>query len=203
MNYSSLQTDIATYLHRTDLTADIAGFIERAEAFLFRELVLTDLETSASGTTSGGVITLPADFGNVRRLTVTSYGIERNLDYKSPHDNNTCQGDAPASYSFEGGALRLFPDAGTGYPYTLYYTPILTALSVVAPTNWLTTNAPDLYLYACALEGAKHIKDSEEIESLSAMLPAILTSVQSFSRRRGLPTNGSLRVMPPGVMGRR
>lgn len=203
MNYDSLKADIASYLSRTDLTADIPGFIERAEAFLFRELVLSDLETSTSGTTSGGVITLPADFGEVRRLTVTSYGLERTLDYKTPHDNHTGDGRAPTSYSFEGGALRLFPEAGTGYPYVLYYTPKLTALSATNTTNWLTTNAPDLYLYACALEGAKHVKDDEEIARCSGMLPALLSSVQAYSRRKGVPSLGGLRVQPRGVIGPR
>ena len=127
MNYSSLKTGVAVYLNRTDLTPYLPDFIERAEAFLQREIYASDTETSISGTTSGGVIALPADFGELRRLTVTSYGVERDLDYKSPTYNATGSGALPDAYAFEGGAIRLFPEAGTGYPYTVYYRPKLAA----------------------------------------------------------------------------
>lgn len=203
MNYSSLKTDVAGYLNRTDLAAYIPGFIERAEAFLQREIYPADTETSESGTTSGGVISLPVDFGELRRLTVTSYGVERTLEYKTPDYNDTGDGFAPDGYAFEGGAIRLFPEAGTGYPYTIYYRPKLAALSDSAPTNWLTSIAPDLYLYASALEGAKHTKNSEEVATLSGMLPALLDSVRGYIKRRAMPTLGSLRMRPNGVIGGR
>ena len=54
MNYDELKTDVAAYLHRTDLTDKLAGFIERAESYLFRELAIKELEVSVSGTTTGG-----------------------------------------------------------------------------------------------------------------------------------------------------
>ena len=203
MNYSSLKTGVAGYLNRTDLSAFIPDFIERAEAFLQREIYASDTETSISGTTSGGVIALPADFGELRRLTVTSHGVERDLDYKSPTYNATGSGALPDSYAFEGGAIRLFPEAGTGYPYTLYYRPTIPALSDASPTNWLTNIAPDLYLYASALEGARHIKNTEEIATLSAMLPELLDSVRGYIKRRAMPTLGGLRMRPSGVIGRR
>lgn len=203
MNYSTLKADIAAYLSRTDLDAVIPGFIERAEAFFSREVMPSDMETSDSGTTAGGLITLPADFGELRRLTVTAYGIERTLDYKTPHDNYTGDGSAPVSYAFEGGSVRLFPEAGTGYPYVLYYKPKITPLSDSNPTNWLTDNAPDLYLYASALEGAKHIRDTQTVQEISAMLPSLLDSVRGYSARRGKPSLSGLRVQPRGVIGRR
>ena len=53
MTYATLQTDVATYLHRNDLTALIPAFVERAEAVLFRELQVKDLATSVAGTTTG------------------------------------------------------------------------------------------------------------------------------------------------------
>lgn len=203
MNYASLKTDIAGYLNRTDLATYIPGFIERAEAFLTREIYPADTETSTSGTTSGGVIALPADFGELRRITVTQNGVERALEYKTPTHNATGDGFAPDGYAFEGGSIRLFPEAGTGYAYVMYYRPKIAALSDSAPTNWLTSYAPDLYLYASALEGARHIKNDAEIAALSGVLPGLLDSVRGYIKRRGMPTLGGLRIRPNGVMGRR
>jgi hypothetical protein len=203
MNYSSLKTDIAGYLNRTDLAPYIPAFIERAEAFLQREIYPSDTETSVSGMTSGGTIALPDDFGELRRLTVTAYGAERNLEYMTPDYTYSGDGFAPSGYSFEGGSIRMFPDAGTGYPYVMYYRPKLASLSDAAPTNWLTSVAPDLYLYTSALEGAKHIKNANEVATLSGMLPALLDSVRGYIKRRATPTLSGLRMRPNGVIGRR
>jgi len=63
MTYATLQTDVADYLHRDDLTAKMPTFVAQAEAMLFRELNLKNLETSVTGTTTDGLITLPTDFG--------------------------------------------------------------------------------------------------------------------------------------------
>lgn len=200
MNYSSLKADLATYLNRSDLGTVIPGFVERAEAFLSRELYPSDTETKATGVTAGGLIALPADFGELRRLTVTAHGAEQTLDYHTPDFDYS--GDSPKTFAFEGGSIRLFPDAGDGYAYTLYYRPKIAALSDAAPTNWLTSVAPDLYLYASALEGAKHLKNDGEINRIGAMLPAMLDSVRGYIKRRAMPTLSGLRVRPYGVMGR-
>ena len=55
MTYTTLKTAIAENMHRTDLTTKIPDFIALAEAFLFRELNIRDLETSTTGTTTGGL----------------------------------------------------------------------------------------------------------------------------------------------------
>ena len=198
MNYSSLKTDVAGYLNRTDLAAYLPSFIERAEAFLTRELYPSDTETSVSGTTVGGLVTLPSDFGELRRLTVSSNGYTYTLAYGTPDIDYS--GGTPRSYAFEGGAIRLFPDAGDGYAYTLHYRPKVPALSDAATTNWLTDTAPDLYLYAAAMEGAKYIKNDGEIARLAGTLPALLDSVRGYIKRRAMPTLSGLRVRPSGVI---
>ena len=82
MSFTTLQADIADNIHRTDLTAVIPGFIQRAEAFMFRELNIRDLETSVAGTSTGKLITAPADFAYLVKVISTIYdGRERLLDY--------------------------------------------------------------------------------------------------------------------------
>lgn len=198
MNYSSLKTDVAGYLNRTDLAPYVPSFIERAEAFLTRELYPSDTETSVSGTTVGGLVTLPSDFGELRRLTVSSNGYTYTLAYGTPDIDYS--GGFPRYYAYEGGSIRLFTDAGDGYAYTLHYRPKITALSDAAPTNWLTDVAPDLYLYAAAMEGAKYIKNDGEIARLAGTLPALLDSVRGYIKRRAMPTLSGLRVRPSGVI---
>jgi len=194
MTYATLQTDVAEYMHRTDLASKIPTFISIAESMLFRELQIKDMAVSVVGTTTGEYATLPADFGSVSRLTVTYGGNEYPLDYKSTYSSTTTT-PAPNSYALENNQLRIFV-AATGLVYTLYYIPKIQALSDTNTTNWLLDNAKDLYIYASALEGSKHIRDEAEIAKLTSMVGPLLDSVRRLSERKGQPANGSLQIKP-------
>ena len=193
MNYATLQTDVAAYLHRTDLTDKLAGFIERAESYLFRELAIKELELSVSGTTTGGYGALPTDFGTVSRITVTSNGSTRNLDYKALAEVPTEVTAYPLFYALETNQIRIW-GAGDGQAYTLYYKPAIEPLSGSNSTNWLLDNAQDLYFYATVVEGARYTRNTAEVDRVSALLPALLDSVRSFNTRRGIPSSGSLQI---------
>ena len=190
MNYATLQTDVASYLHRTDLTAFLPGFVERAEAFLFRELPIKDLTTKVAGTTTGEYFTLPSDLGSISKVTVTIGSSEVALDYMAqPVSYSTTY---PEFYSFDNGQGRIW--GASGQAYTLYYTPNITALSGSNTSNWLLVNAQDLYFYAVALEAARYTRNTAEVDRVSALLPALFDSVRSFNTRRGIPSSGSLQI---------
>ena len=196
MTYAELQTSIASALHRSDLTEHIHGFIALAEALLFRELSVKALEIKVSGATSGGVIALPADCASVGRVAVIgSDGSEVPLDYDGHPAPRSGQ---PLTYQLQAGALKL-DSATDGYTYALYYTPTLTALSDTNTTNWLLTNAPDLYQAAAQLEAARWLRDAEEVQRLTGALPALLDSVQRMIQRSGQSLRGSLQIKPRGV----
>lgn len=195
MNYSDLKTQVANYLHRTDLAGQIPTFIALAESFLFRELHIKEMQISVAGTTTGGYVTLPADFGSVARITVQYSGYERNLDYKAQAQYSTTVEVFPLYYSLENNKLRIW-GAGDGQAYTLYYIPEIPNLSDVVSSNWLIENAAELYLYASALEGAKYIRDNAEVQKLSEIVNTSLESVKRFSERRGQPSLGSMQIRP-------
>jgi len=190
MNYDELKTEVAAYLHRTDLTAFMPGFVERAEAFLFRELPIKDLTTKVAGTTTGEYFTLPSDLGSISKVTVTIGSSEVALDYMAqPVSYSTTY---PEFYSFDNGQGRIW--GASGQAYTLYYTPNITALSGSNTSNWLLVNAQDLYFYAVALEAARYTRNTAEVDRVSALIPALLDSVRSFNTRRGIPSSGSLQI---------
>lgn len=193
MTYSDLKTAIADFLHRTDLTTQIPNFIERAEAALFREINVKDLRVSTTGTTTGEYVTLPADFSEVVRLTCTYSGTEYDLDYGSQPVDYTMT--APKYFALENNKLRIF-GSSTGQAYTLYYTPKVAALSASNTTNWLLTNAPDLYLYASSLEAARYSRDDQLEAKLGAMLDPLIDGIKRYIERKGQPTSGSLQIRP-------
>lgn len=53
--YAELQTSVASWLHRADLTSQIPDFITLAESKLNRKLRLRAQETTATGTVSATV----------------------------------------------------------------------------------------------------------------------------------------------------
>lgn len=197
MIYSELQTAIADYLHRTDLTAKLPSFIAQAEAKLFRELNIKALNIIVTGTTTGEYVTLPADFGQVNRLTTTYSGREYTLDYAIQPFNFTSS--FPQYYALENNKLRIY-GAGTGKAYTLYYTPLIAALSSSNTSNWILANAQDLYLYASALEAALYTKNKDEQATLVGLIDPLLDGVKRFAERKGQPTNGSLQIKPRGIL---
>lgn len=192
MNYSQLQTEVANYLHRTDLTSQIPTFIATAEAMMFRELNIKDMEVSVTGTTTGGYATLPTDFGQVTRVSVTSGGSAMALEYLSPAQYGTGTDAYPKYYSQENGKLKIW-GASDGTAYTLYYIPAILPLSVTNTTNWLLTNAQDLYLCAACLEGSRYVRNYPEIDKLTPLSVALIDSINRKSKRTALPS-GSLRI---------
>lgn len=187
MNYTTLQALIADYLHRADLTDKIPNFIRLAEANMARELSIRENETSVTGLTVDGYADLPADFGNLTKVTIEEAGSTVILSYTQRAIDTT----PSYSYTLDSGRLRI---AGPDQAYTLHYIPALSNLSDTITTNWLLTNAPDLYLYASALEGAKYIRDESEMAKLSGMLPSLIDSVRRLSERKAQPSGGILQI---------
>lgn len=175
-DYASLQSTVADWLLRSDLTAVIPTFIQLAEARMNRDERLRTLESEESGTlaTTGGsdAVTLPADFHSVITMDLVGIaGIFNNepLEYITPREFKRKQRDncfatgVPLYYTIIGGQFRLVPTPDTDYELALDYNVKLAALSVSNTTNWLLENSPDLYLYATLCESAPYLDQDERI----------------------------------------
>lgn len=195
MTYAELQSAVISYLHRTDVADDVPSWIALAEAYLFRELHVKELQTSVSGTTTSGYADLPTDFGSVSRVSVTYSGAARTLDYISLAEAPTDNTSAPSFFSLENNKLRIW-GASDGQAFVLYYIPKIEPLSDTNTTNWLLENAHDVYFYATALEGAKFLRNAAEEQKLAAVLPSMIDGVKRFAERRGQPTTGSMQIKP-------
>ena len=67
--YSDLQTAIASWIARADLSSNIPDFIALFESVANRRLRLRQQESAATLTPSSGVAALPADYLAWRRVT--------------------------------------------------------------------------------------------------------------------------------------
>lgn len=163
-NYSELQTAVANWTHRSDLTSQIPDFITLAEIRLARDLRISPLlTTAASGSiaVNGSSIALPSGFLSMVSVKITSSGAE--LKYITPDTYDRAQynangGTTPIYYTIIGATLFVSPTWSAGGTLTWSYFKKETALSGSNITNWYITNAPDMLLYACLLEAAPYMK---------------------------------------------
>lgn len=150
MTYSELLTRVASWIHRTDLSAEIPGFVELAEEEINRTLRVRQMETVLAATAiSGNLITPAADVVDVKELWISG---QANNEIK-PQSLKTVVAEnthgLPTLYAWEGLDLR-FNGAGSVEGVLYERVPAL----VDAGSNWLSVNAPSVYLFG-ALKYAK------------------------------------------------
>ena len=161
-NYTTLQSAVADWLNRDDLTATIPTFIQLAEDQLRTRLRGAHVETVTYGITKGEV-PLPGDVSVVESIhLVTVTGSRRNLFATDLAGVWSARGDGTASvpvcYSVVQDEVWFGPVPDQAYTGTLVYEPFL-ALSSTQATNWALTASPSAYLYGALVAAAPYLKD--------------------------------------------
>lgn len=167
-NYTDLKSAVANWLNRssdTSLVSVVPDLITLAETRFNRLLRLNAQDTTSSGTLSGPLISIPSDLVDLKRITVAVNGTEYDLRYLSPEDfdNYASLSGAPLVYTSQTNSYSVAPGPDSNYAYTIYYAAKFAALSDASPTNWLLTNAPDVYLYGALLEAEPFLKNDARI----------------------------------------
>ena len=149
-NYSNLQTSIANFLARDDLTTEIVDFIALTEADFNRRLRIRAMENSSSFTIDSETETLPTGFLQARSFVIPT-NPKTALQFMTPFHQAETQGSSetgkPRAYSIEGTNFRFSPTPDASYTATLVFYKAFDALSVSVATNHILTNHPDVYLY--------------------------------------------------------
>lgn len=150
--YAELQTAVASWMNRTDLTATIPDFIVSAEGRIARDLRVSRMITTGTLTTTIAArgVTLPSTWLEFKSLRVA----DKPLSYVPAETINDYDDITDANvYSIEGGQLLLGPIPATAYTVDIKYYSRITALATTT-TNWLLTSHPFVYLYGALIEGA-------------------------------------------------
>lgn len=184
--YSALQTAIADFLNRDDLTSVIPTFIELCEADLNRKVRHWRQEKRASQTLDTQYSELPADFLQAIRYYITS-------DNTSPlelisqgemlerRQNTRDSQNKPAYYAITAGEIEVYPTPDGSYTAELYYYSRLTALSSSA--NWLLTYFPDAYLYGSLVHAAPYLADDARISVWAALYQSAIDGINAESEQ--------------------
>ena len=188
-NYTNLQTAIANWLNRDDLTAVIPSFIQLAEGQFNRDIRHWKMEARATGQQSSGdeYMQVPADWMETIRFNVQGGGTSplNLISRAAMSDKRAERLDAvgrPEFYCHADSQFQLFPTPDDDYDMELLYiTKIPSLLS--NSTNWLLEYAPDIYLYGSLIHSAPYLQEDPRIGSWAQLYSAAVMRLNEESEK--------------------
>jgi hypothetical protein len=206
--YTELQTAVANWLARDDLTARIPEFITLAEAKFNRVLLHPRMETRATLTVDTNLaspefLDLPTDFQTMRSARLSGVTGKPRLnfmtqtqmdDYRYSIDNVS---DQPCYFSITGDEMELAPTPNENYTVQIVYRANIPALASNS-TNWLLTLAPDLYLYGALLEASPYIQNDERLSVWGGALATVIDQLNIHGDRQNFDS-GPTTISLPGI----
>lgn len=185
--YSELQTSLASWLHRDDLTALIPDFITLAETQMNADVDsrAQEVRTTLTATSGVNLVTLPTDMLEMRRLTLMTSDPVTVLEYKSPEqlvaDNSFITATArPDSFTVIAGSIELNSTPDSAYSIELIYRQRIPALSVSNTTNWLLTVNPNAYLFGALLQAMPFMQDEGRVPLFKSYYDQAIEAVNAI-----------------------
>ena len=179
-SYANLQTNIADYLARQDLTDKIPMFISLAEKRLNRDLRLRQtLQQSTYTMPDGFTVPTPADFLELQDIHLDGSPVI-NLTFQSVSQfyrgANNQQGQ-PLNYTLVADNFILSPQPTGASTVNMTYFKIPKVLSDTNPSNEYLDVCPDLLLYASLAESAPFLMDDPRLATWQALYAEGLASI--------------------------
>lgn len=163
-NLTDLQSAIADWVNRSDVTARIPDFIMLAEARMMRKqrMRLFETESSLSTVVGSRYVALPADYREPLNLWLNWDSGRQALNYMPADLMETSTASGPPQYwAIDAANIAFQRPTDQVYSLTFRYIERL-ALSDAAPTNILLTTYPDAYLTATLAEAFRYLKDPDQ-----------------------------------------
>jgi len=177
--YSELQTGVANWLKRADLTSYIPDLILMGEKYIFRKARTRDMEAALSSTIASGVIAVPNDYVALKYAyidgAVTTRVHRKPADWIYTQYPTRSADGLPQFIAREGSNFIFGPYPDSAYTVKGLYYKRLT--SVQSSANALFTNNPDLYLFAALAEAVAFMKDDARVALWSAKRDQILNDL--------------------------
>lgn len=198
-NYSELNTAVANWLDRDDLTDRIPEFIALCEARFNRLLRIRAMEYKQTASTVSGQrnLALPTGFIQMRNLQINASPIVP-MQYVTPEIYDRLYGSTltgtPQMYTIIADEIQLGPIPGSVLTIEMLFYKKFDALTAAATTNWMITNAPDVYLYGCLLEAEPFIMNDPRVQLWATAFKQAITDIQEQDNK-DRHSGSALRVM--------
>jgi hypothetical protein len=186
-NYATLQSTVADYLNRQDLSAYIPTFIQLSEADMNTRLRTREMIVRATTTNDDEFVRLPLDFLESINLQLTDGQSPLRFVTLDEADiiNKRQAYNAPTFYSLMNGAIELVPPPATGddVEIEMVYYGKIPALSDSNTSNWLLLKAPDVYLYGALVHAAPFLMDDQRISVFGSFYSQRIEALNDESQK--------------------
>lgn len=185
MDYAQLQTDIAQWVNREDLSARIPTFIRLFEARASRELRTLEMVRRATATSDKQFIQLPLAWREAKNLQIG----DQPLSFLPMEEMDRLRslrafsGASITHYSIVGRSIELLPTPGEDVQVEMTYYEAVPALSNDNPTNWLLTKHYDLYLNGSLAAAQPFLMEDERLATFEALTAGAIASINLESDR--------------------
>ena len=198
-NYTELKTAVANWLDRDDLTDRIPEFIALAESRFNRLLRIRAMESKQTASTVAGQqnLALPSRFIQMRNLQINTSPVTP-MQYVTPEIFDRLYGGSsngtPKFYTIIANELQLGPTPDTVQTIEMLFYERFENLSATVTTNWMITNAPDIYLYGAMLEAEPFIMNDPRVQLWATAFQQAIKDLQEQDNR-DRHSGSALRVM--------
>lgn len=168
-NRGELETEIAEWLDRSDLTARIPSFLRLCEAELNRKVRSPWNIKRCRGTTMQGFTELPERWLEAIRFSLPEINPGVTLVYKPPHEVQQmvdgCAPGDPMYYTLLGRTLQLAPTPADATVIEMVYVEQIQLDVASTSTNWLLERHPDVYLWGTLMQASAYLKHDERVST--------------------------------------
>ena len=167
--YADLQTAIADWLNRSDLTTQIPDFITLAEAEIKRRLRRTSITDQID--VDDEFVAPPSDMAELLSLSLVTGSPTRDLPLRvcTPEmlaerkARNAGVAGRPTDVAFIAGQLQFAPQPDQTYTANIFYFQSLDPLGTSNPSNVVLDEAPDAYLFGALMQAEPFLEHDERI----------------------------------------
>lgn len=193
MDYNTIKTTAYGYADRSDKKSNdqYDNFLRIVESRVNRFLKVSDMSMRAKLDISStkSYYGLPLDFAGLRKISTYGETSNATFEYLSPHQVDSLYEKPDIYYySIEAKQLRIYNPPDLTVEITYYQR--LIPLSDTAPSNWLSTDNPDVYVFGLLTEINAYVKDPDASTLWDARFKEALDSIKlddATSRWSGTP----------------
>lgn len=200
--YSELQTAIADWLLRDDLTSAIPNFIQLAEAQFNREIRDFRMIKRADASIDSEYSQVPSDWVENIRFQLNTSPITTlefvTADQAAEEKITFSSAGQPRFFTMIGDEFQVVPAPDSTYTGELTYYSEIPSLSDSNTTNWLLTNAPDIYLYGALIQSAPYLQDDSRLQTWTALYAQARDGLRVSSDRSRIGSS-ALRMRPKAM----
>ena len=187
LTYADLQEAVVNWLNKPDVAQSVPTLISLAEADINRRLRHIKMQKRSVASIDTQYYGVPSDWLETVRFSTTGRGSTQ-IDLISHADlldrSSRASGAAgkPIYYAMTGTEFELYPEPDGAYDSELVYYGRIPALADDNTSNWLLTEAPDVYLYGALVHSAPFLGEDARLSVWGSMYTAAIDGLSTASK---------------------